>query len=888
MKLKNLCVIFSFSLIASCGGGGATNNQNAPTNNNIAGRVADGYINGAIVFWDCNDNFRIDLGEISTTTGVNGVYSISPSPATNCKLRAEVPSTAIDEDSPGQAIGASMTLAAIDGIPNFISPLTTIPALGVMSQSELQTTLAGSTTSITDDHILAGNSGIQNHNAAKYVAEILKSVGGQIKIDNPSARIDIVNAAFKKIPSSAFTTTTPVNSVTIGNFIGSLPDFSISNPFTAFMGSATYVINENALSGINDPRRATVQAALDAINSYPEISDGANINWNMLPSSVKATFAKISDKSIFPETAEETQLKQSILQLNNATVGAIDKAHDQASREQNLAMTRVVLDASSTTIQSALILVPVPSYVTSLAKLKNLNLTKIAALSKKITTRVEILQTVTECTTGLKSALTYFSNVNTDGLLLSEASAAAQKLVACGLALSNSSDYKVAIDAIALGNTLSTDSSDLVKINGDIADIVSSALDVAQLSIPKAIWDETMLLTVKRKIYELEIQEAGDKSFNKMQAAMDVAYSKFKATLNNLGEELTHARLKPYIRMVAQGCSSDTILQNGYCVSPVSTTFQINPIIFKNINNGTTTYNSGLVLYMPTSTAYDNATVAGIGTENLTGGVAVLKTVSGQSYLQVVQSDGFASGDVLQIQAPMPLGYIPKGTVYTVKLYKGTTLVATQSVTLAAGLVTPQEGANYAFPSVTLTTYADLCPNGVATTAPWYSIPSSRIPSNPQFNLTCGSSGASANVESGDTYGRRFNTTLTVTKPIANNVPLSGTFVVQADSENGTQFIPPSSASTCNFLATEGAWNNLGGAPNSGPNGYGGYHSLAKLPGASLASLIAKINSSYIFIGDTTKTLSVSTSSTYYFLQNDVAGSYGDNSGHMTITYGCQ
>jgi hypothetical protein len=196
-------------------------------------------------------------------------------------------------------------------------------------------------------------------------------------------------------------------------------------------------------------------------------------------------------------------------------------------------------------------------------------------------------------------------------------------------------------------------------------------------------------------------------------------------------------------------------------LNPPTTNFQINPIIFKNINNGTTTYNSGLVLYMPTSTAYDNATVAGIGTENLTGGVAVLQTVSGQPSLQVMQSNGIASGDILQIQAPVATDYIPAGSVYTVKLYKRTNLVATQTVTLAAKLVTPQEGATAEFPSVTLTTYADLCPKGVATTASYFSIPSS-LPNSPQNRLSCGASVASVDVESGDSSNRRFNTILTV------------------------------------------------------------------------------------------------------------------------------
>lgn len=110
------------TLIAGCGGGGGANNSPA----DISGRVIDGYIKGATVFWDCNKNGIFDSGEESTTTGDDGIYKIKNKGEDGCQLLAYVPSNAVDKDRPFDVGRSAYTMRAVPGIYDLITPFTTI------------------------------------------------------------------------------------------------------------------------------------------------------------------------------------------------------------------------------------------------------------------------------------------------------------------------------------------------------------------------------------------------------------------------------------------------------------------------------------------------------------------------------------------------------------------------------------------------------------------------------------------------------------------------------------------------------------------------------------------------------------------------------------------
>ena len=88
----------------------------------ITGRVIDGYISGATVYWDCNRDGKFTEGELSVKTGAGGAYTISDMSLSSCDLLADVPHDAVDEDFPTQTVGIPFTMATIPSKREIITP----------------------------------------------------------------------------------------------------------------------------------------------------------------------------------------------------------------------------------------------------------------------------------------------------------------------------------------------------------------------------------------------------------------------------------------------------------------------------------------------------------------------------------------------------------------------------------------------------------------------------------------------------------------------------------------------------------------------------------------------------------------------------------------------
>ena len=906
--------------LSACGGGKSFDNGADNSSTTITGRVADGYIVGAIVFWDCNDNLRLDNGEISTTTGAAGAYTISSAQSVGCKLRAEIPSTAIDEDT-NQAVGHSMTLAAIDGIPGFISPLTTIVALDGISQADLQKTLAGSTIPVSQDYIEIGDAGIQNHNAAKYISVALQSIGGQIKIEDLVARKELIKSVISKIPDIAFKTPTIVSQTELLKFSDEFLNFSKINPYSSFMGKAKYVINEKLLTGQNDLRRPVLQAALDAINKYPEISDGANITWKALPNAVQQTFApQLADKSLFPKSDEEALMMEVLLEYTRKTVASIDAAHNNATREQNLQMIRTTLDASSTALQAALVIVPAASYVNGKAKFL-LNPNKIIKLSKKVSSQMENSLIFAECNADAVYAMTYFSNLDTNGYDLEETVDFSKKLLACGMAVTKNSKYQAALTAISLGQNISASDSSSIRIMGDLADLISAALDAAQLSIPKSVWDMAVLYAVKSKIYELDAIETGDRTITAMQRAQEVVYQEFKKETAYLGESLIHARLKQYIKMVVSLCPVNTVLLGDACgsvesISPntvnvgVNQRFSVNGTNLPTVNGLDITFNGCANIQFLSQSATQHQftctpTVAGTLT-------AVIRTLPGTTPLGSFPV-AVSAATVLTPTSPNLLhgSSVSDSCFSCTSAYNGNPNsltdgdvttgrnVATFSGSFNVFLTTPKDIA-------TLKLLPSMSPNGNVT----FEVRTSTDASGAAGTWTT-HGGPITRVWASDTwidFTLNANTTgVRVLQVIVHSSPswvafyeiqgfaagatqMSGSFLAASDAI-GTDFTVPSGVTTCSFRGV-GYWNYGPGPVDA--TGWGAVQNYPNtgnftwpMPTAPAMSLIANTPSGYVYIGDGPK-LAVTPNATLTFKMNDALTGYSDNSGSLNVPYSCQ
>ncbi|MBN2865604.1 MAG: hypothetical protein JXK16_06310 [Thiotrichales bacterium] len=127
-----LTMMSSAALLAACGGGGGgsdssdSDDSQSPQPSTISGYVADGYLGGATVCIDANQNFACDSDEPRSNTLSDGSYSITAVYAPTDIILVDVPPTAIDADT-GQAVGGSgyMLMAAINNAA-FISPLSTL------------------------------------------------------------------------------------------------------------------------------------------------------------------------------------------------------------------------------------------------------------------------------------------------------------------------------------------------------------------------------------------------------------------------------------------------------------------------------------------------------------------------------------------------------------------------------------------------------------------------------------------------------------------------------------------------------------------------------------------------------------------------------------------
>jgi len=124
----------------------------------MAGAVIDGYIVGATVCLDLNNNYVCDVTEPSAVSGVDGAYTFEVTgdiPA-GTQILADIPITATDQDL-GPIQKAYNMMAPHDN-PEVVTPLTTLVSQEILSsggeitaeQAELSVKLALGIDSDTD------------------------------------------------------------------------------------------------------------------------------------------------------------------------------------------------------------------------------------------------------------------------------------------------------------------------------------------------------------------------------------------------------------------------------------------------------------------------------------------------------------------------------------------------------------------------------------------------------------------------------------------------------------------------------------------------------------------------------------------------------------------
>ena len=282
--MKKIIIGLTYSiLLGGCGGGGSSSSESS----NISGKVADGYISGAKVFWDCNGNKSLDTDEIHTTTGSGGAFTISKAPKSDCLLVVRVPIGAIDEDSPNNPVISSYTLVSTKGNEAFISPLSTLVSAHMAlnpttSQTDAESAVArefGLTGNLNSDYIqFSDGDSIKKRGLARIAAAYLQNSATPA---NPSQSISDGYTKIKQ--NSALISTVDFGSNdAIENFINPLKGFFQPSTPTLFQNVGVLDVRPNSKAGFTANQLAVLDTLIQKMRASDHIRDGV-VNFNQLP-----------------------------------------------------------------------------------------------------------------------------------------------------------------------------------------------------------------------------------------------------------------------------------------------------------------------------------------------------------------------------------------------------------------------------------------------------------------------------------------------------------------------------------------------------------------------------------------------------------------------------
>ena len=168
------------AVLTACGGGGGSTPAATAS---LAGVVADGYLTGAKVCLDKNENTVCDAGEPFDMTIAGGKYNITGITAgeeSKYPIVAEVPASATDSDFVGTTVGKAFVLTAPKGNTT-VTPLSSLvhqelqatPALSAASAAANVKTALGITADPLSDYIATPNG--DAHIRAQMITQSLKN-----------------------------------------------------------------------------------------------------------------------------------------------------------------------------------------------------------------------------------------------------------------------------------------------------------------------------------------------------------------------------------------------------------------------------------------------------------------------------------------------------------------------------------------------------------------------------------------------------------------------------------------------------------------------------------------------------------------------------------------
>ncbi len=543
--------------LAGCGGGGAAADAVPALPAQVSGRIADGYISGATVFWDCNGNMVLDADEPSTRSSAGGQYTLALAPVPKapllaCSLRALIPAAAIDEDT-GAAVGTAYTLSAVDGHPGFISPLTTLQNLGSYTEAELRAKFpASANLALTDDYIAAGAAGAQLHNAAKFIALTLQSVNGLLSTDDAAVRKAALDRALAYVPAAAFAelNATPA---ALAQFVAATPKLDLAiNPVSASLDKAQFALVEAAFSGASDPRRAYVQLAVDAANRHPEAVVGNTVYWSLIPAAERSSWGPqiVGGVNGFEDSASVAAVRSLLLTAQQTAAAEINAEGQKVVKKMATVLAKNAAEMTLTSIDSAVKLLP-----TSAALSKGLGVTRLNKLRitrNRVTTTLARIKNFTDFADKCGALAVDLGAV--DGLgefaEVSKLADIALSTAKCVAGLTKSERLGVVFEQLSAGKAFGEGvaEGDLLALVKALSDLTAAMMDSAGMSVGSAIYNETLGMFIASEYALNDLNSTGDKATAVFDAATQRITDNFKNIADAAGSTLMSARLAGYVR----------------------------------------------------------------------------------------------------------------------------------------------------------------------------------------------------------------------------------------------------------------------------------------------------------------------------------------------------
>ncbi|OQX11937.1 MAG: hypothetical protein BWK73_16210 [Thiothrix lacustris] len=520
----------------------------------ISGRVLDGYLQGARVFWDCNGDLKINTDEINVTSGAGGRYQISPAPKTSCKLLADVPSTAIDEDT-NQAVGGSVILAALPSNPKIITPLTTLVTVGKMTEAEVREKFKLSL--LEKDYIKAGVAGISQHDAAKVTMIGLQAVDGQIRNATETERNAIVGQSLLHVFNAGYDPNSgkSLTKAQLDAIKAAIPQRS-SMPQVA---PVNFVLNPKTTSSFSDTQKQLIKDALDAANTYDIIS-GLTIRWSELPDNIRRDLGERAAKAM-PVTAQIEKLRVSIRKDADTYRELIDGARKNANSEMLAFVTSRSLSITTDIAKSSLSFVPASSivkkyeYVSWKKKTKYSpweKITKYSQTGKKRLEQIEKVKNFLECQSLSNQGFEYL--ITEDSLDIKKSLDIAIQTLEC-LSSQMSKNGKLGVKIIGIAkngyklNALDgnqKDLQDLLEGTKLMAEILSAVFDAAECD--KCAATVNLLgAVIDGQLAAIELDEVGNKALTTLQIQLNILGEEFNKIANEYSLLFFAARVDPYI-----------------------------------------------------------------------------------------------------------------------------------------------------------------------------------------------------------------------------------------------------------------------------------------------------------------------------------------------------